>query len=364
MFRIASLATALLLSAGILSGLWYPGWTSSHLEAAEPITNHAEVVTSKTNNFPITNQVEDVMALFRTSNFVGMTAEQKQLLRSKLTRDQQWELSAEARNIILDFYGHVVDQDGKPLSGVQVVASARQWFYTPKTGVLARFPKTIDITDENGNFKLIGSTGDCLTIDSLKKDGYESEFGEDGYFMYGKNDDAKSSLENRTSFRMWKDGTGQAVITGSKKQYVIPDGRYYTIDLKLGEIKEGEHDGDLRIYINQPPHDKLTTRYDWSSQILPINGGIMEESNLNDRMAMAPEDGYQILFGKEYHSTDERWSSDYTKRFYFKSRNGQVFGRFEIMLFANKTTDHQGSFLIRYTINPAGSRVLRGTETK
>jgi len=158
---------------------------------------------------------------------------------------------------------------------------------------------------------------------------------------------------------MWKVGAKQELIVGDKFLPIIPDGRVYTIDLLTGNVSEGEGKGDLRISIERSPTAAWGKKYEWAFELAAVNGGLKEETDASASMFLAPPGDYVERQRMELSPTDEGWTYGLNKRFYLKSRNGQISGRMDVDIQAFYLKDKQGRFGIKYTVNPSGSLLLR-----
>jgi hypothetical protein len=209
-------------------------------------------------------------------------------------------------------------------------------------------------TAANGRFEIRDLSGHSLTILDLKKNGYEPEFLRSDYGEYGPQ---SGSVNDPIVFRMWSTNLHQPLITGEKSFSIIPDGRSYGIDLLKGTIAEGQQ-GDLVVKVKRPESVKHGQRYDWSCELAVPAGGLCEHSHY--AMFTAPETGYTNLFGFQQEASANGWGDETgDKRFYLKLRNGQIYGRVTIGLFAYYNAQTPGLVRCSYAINPSGSRLLR-----
>lgn len=277
-----------------------------------------------------------------------------------MTRDQKLELAPNYMNAPINFYGRVVDQDGNPLSGVRVAVSVRQWYRpTASVGLDSTFPKTELTTDTGGYFQFVNGSGDDLRIEALEKEGYEAELKALRGFGYNTSEQFRPDPNNPVVFRMWKTGTKQPLITGDKFLPIVPDGRVYTMDLLTGTLTEGEGEGDLRIAIKRAPEAAWGKKYEWAFDLAAINGGLREESNAYESMYLAPDGDYAKNAAMHFRPDEEGWTYGISKRFYLKSRDGQIYSRMDVEIQAFYLKDKQGRFGIKYAVNPTGERALR-----
>jgi hypothetical protein len=275
-------------------------------------------------------------------------------------RSQKTELWVKSKNVPIEFWGRVVDQDDHPLADVQVQYHVRQWFYVPPLKVDAHFPERSVLTDASGAFQMLDNLGDVLTIRTLVKAGYEPEPNALRSFGYNISDNIKPDANRPVVFKMWQTNAKQAaLVTGNKFFTIIPDGRYYTLDLLNGTLLDGETAGDLRLRLNRSPNASWGKRYDWSFELKAVNGGILPESNRDASMYLAPESGYNTNYQFAFGAPDDTWSYLVERRFYLTSREGMHYARMDVEIHAFYLKDNQARFAIKYAVNPTGGRVLR-----
>ncbi|HOI37074.1 MAG TPA: carboxypeptidase-like regulatory domain-containing protein [Bacillota bacterium] len=267
----------------------------------------------------------------------------------------------EAQNVPVVFYGRVVDQDNAPLAGAIVRASIRSWHVVASSMGDAAFEKKQSISGSDGQFMVDGGQGDALTIEALEKEGYEPEPKTFRGFAYTTSDKFTPDPSNPVLLRMWKSDQKAQLVSSNKRCSLVPDGRVYTLDLLRGTLGESPTaEGDLRIAIKRAGDAAWGKHYDWSLEIQPVNGGLLEEVDPQSPMFLAPQEGYTNAYSLEVPATTPEWSyATGKKRFYLKTRNGQNFARVEIEAFAFYLQDNQARFNISYAVNPAGGRLLR-----
>lgn len=259
----------------------------------------------------------------------------------------------ESQNVPVEFYGKVVDQDGNPLSDVNIQVQVRHWVVIAPVafGAEGRSVPIKGVSDASGQFELQGATGDGFDIESIQKHGYEAEPGKRTYGATG------GSLENPVIFKMWSTNIHEKLIGGGKSFDIVPDGRPYFINLTDDTISESG-EGDLKVWIqytNQPVRGQL---YDWSAEIDVINGGLLEEP-LGSAMYEAPTDGYVPAFQLKGQIKGGQRGDIGERQFYLQLKNGQEYGQMSIGLYAPFNDQTPGLIRLSYVINPSGSRILR-----
>jgi hypothetical protein len=77
-------------------------------------------------------------------------------------------------------------------------------------------------------------------------------------------------------------------------------------------------------------------------------------------MFTAPEIGYTNLFGLDEQQGANSWAGCFQdKRFYVRLRDGQMYGRIVISLYADFHRTKSGFIQLSYAVNPSGSHLLR-----
>jgi hypothetical protein len=162
--------------------------------------------------------------------------------------------------------------------------------------------------------------------------------------------------KNPIIFKMWKKGVVESLIVGSKFYGINPDGQPSTIDFVQQKKKNGINlPGDIIVRVERPATIQPRTKYDWSYSIEAVDGGVI--STADEFLYRAPMTGYQPKYEFTMSATNANWHSEVkNQQFYFKSRNGQVYGAFvvEIIPYYND----KSVFNVQYSVNSSGSRNL------
>jgi hypothetical protein len=253
------------------------------------------------------------------------------------------------RNKAVDFFGEVIDQNNQPISGVHIVLKVRHWHYNPPADLDSDFPQHELKTDASGKFNFTGVTGDVLELESIEKDGYRPSpkiphsLGTSG-----------GSLEQPVTFKMWKEGAKESLITGSHVFGIDLD-KTYTLDLIQGKKLAGETVGDLRVLITRPSDAKPREKYQWSFSIEAVGGGLLESDD--EFMYLAPESGYEPKIDMQLDPDNSNWKGEILKQFFIRTRDGQVYGRVQVQIYS--VYNVHSAIEVNYAINPNGSRNLQ-----
>jgi len=263
-----------------------------------------------------------------------------------------------SKNKAFDFYGKVVDQNMQPVVGATIELHV---VYFDGALTPAFFPRIYPvrlITDARGMFSLINQKAMRVSIQLIEKTGYKISNHEERQtfdFSYADSPIPDNGPDNPVVFNAWKSNAHQAILSGRIKPRLIPDGRTYTVDFLKDKVvaQEGALDGDLHIAFSR----EGTTRANgmsWKVDIEVVQGGIMET---DDRYTfVAPESGYNNTWSYEIHRTKHRLP-DRTVKFYFRSRNSDVYGFLNIWFQPFNSVD-KSRLYIEYRVNPNGSKIL------
>jgi hypothetical protein len=266
------------------------------------------------------------------------------------------ERAAELQNVPINFWGKVIDENDQPLSGVSVEIQTRH----VQANILhaaSALESTRRTTDASGLFAVTGARGDLLTVRSLRKEGYMLASSSLKSFGYNTSANHVPDENSPVTFRMWKQGIAEPLVTFHKSFRVPVDNTPLSIDLLQGRIGEfGGKSADLKISVGRGSDiaKSDSRRFDWTVVIQAINGGVVQASEEGLR---APEAGYQEPVHITNLSLEERWRASRRILVYFNSRDGQCFGR--AVLDVIVPTSGPAAVVLDSTTNPRASRNLQ-----
>ena len=245
-------------------------------------------------------------------------------------------------NAPISFYGKVVDQNGKPIGGVNVK-------YVRQT--MDETPEGETQSDGQGSFTISGVKGKRLII-HLTKQGFYASKSDNTSFEYGDRTDKNFHVPiagKPVIFVLREAGHPEALVHRYLKVAVPKDGKPVSIELSSGKISEN---GELQIQTWKSKKDDATGRTDWRVKLTMRQGGIVE--TLEEFPFEAPGAGYlpqwEIEFTRQLSST---WKASIEKQFYFYCGNPEKYGRLSL-----STTDLGDGCYIHCWVNPSGSRNL------
>ncbi len=155
---------------------------------------------------------------------------------------------------------------------------------------------------------------------------------------------------------MWKEDAKEPLV-GGNYVFGIDSAKTYTLDLITGKKIEGQAAGDLLVSITRPPDAKPHDKFPWSFSIEAIQGGFAEPDPNDEFMYVAPESGYQPRIEMQFDPNDPAWAGIVNRSFFFRSRNGQVYGHAQVEI--DSIYNVHSALQIDYTVNPNGSRNLQ-----
>jgi len=240
----------------------------------------------------------------------------------------------------VDIYGKVVDQDGQPVAGVKVDG---------EVGLNYGDSEEHDTTtDANGLFHFLGLHGQGMGI-RLQKEGYEY-----GYKIpYQRPDDYLPDPNNPVIITMWKLRGAEPMVHDRMHAYIPCDGSVTRFDLLTGKQNTN---GDLIVKLTRNPVNIVRGKpFNWSVTFAITNGGLQEITNIYPYEA--PAEGYEPILTLDFPTNMFRWQPDFDHAYYFKSKDGKIYGRMTISI----TADFQPpptDFEAEIYANPAGSRNL------
>jgi hypothetical protein len=261
-----------------------------------------------------------------------------------------------------EYYGRVVDQHGDPVAGAKVTA---EWAYFPfiPNGDFGPNYKTLHfITDSDGRFFIQKDDGMSIAIDAIEKKGYQIKskkfymFSDGGYKML----QSFSDPEKPVIFHAWKKTEAEPLVYNKERINFDPSGKVYAVDLFhwvrgiKGKVR------DIKMSCKRPIDAQIGKSFDWEVAIEGIGGGIIETTDLF--MNEAPKSGYEPEWKLVMDKADSNWRSEVSKKFYLKSRNGDVYGRMELTIIPlyNKNCRVNAE----WWLNPNGSRNLQYDRSK
>ena len=253
-----------------------------------------------------------------------------------------------ADNAPIEFYGIAVDENGKPLEGVEILWDiVKSGSFAPSLGLAAGENGSIR-TSKDGRFTIKNETGVTLEIKSLAKDGYHEVNRTVKSYGYGSNSNPHQPDRLKPEkFVMIRDGGNRSI-----KKY-IPlafdwDGKIKEISIPLS--------GRTEVIILTPEiiGQKPNSRdYNWRIKI-QIKNAVVVTGKMGDAR-LAPIDGYLPEIKLE-SDIEGQWGSEANALLYIKTADNQ-FGEVIFSAYSDRgATEPTGSLSIRW--NQDGGRVF------
>jgi hypothetical protein len=320
--------------------------------------------TTPTAHFPVSNALATKNVTSASTELQQATIHSNTFQIAEQTQQDSTTIAEEkarvilkSRNLPIDFWGKVIDQDGMPLPSVKVESRIRHWDFAAKINPNGTMIKKETTTGADGQFHISGDSGDNLEIKVVKA-GYALEPNMKLDFGYGTADRFNATQENPMVFKMWKTNIHEQLIVGNNRFHIATDGRTYIINLTKGTIAESG-EGDIKVSLTYSAQITDDQSNNWLFEMNAVNAGIVEETDSHSSMYAAPEDNYTPTFQFNQRIRNGQRGSTGERRFYIRLKNGQEYGRITIEVFAPYNDKIPGLVDIQYAINPTGSRILR-----
>ena len=259
-------------------------------------------------------------------------------------------------DVPIAFYGIVEDQFGNPVGGAQIAASVR--IYNAVQSTVERF---FTVSDANGFFQISHGSGESLSVVPSKK-GYVLAMTNISFnYSYMYLDHFSPDPNNPKVLKMWKLQGAESLVDISKEYKLEFTGTPIYFDLLAGKIVPTG--GDLEAVIRRAP-GSLSKKEpaDWSINLRPINGGIIEsEYHAAQFTFEAPADGYQGDYLVQMKQDDPAWYDNLHDTFFLKSRGGQVYAKFNFDFMINLEPNGLIHFRFKGVANTNSSRNWEAT---
>jgi hypothetical protein len=256
-------------------------------------------------------------------------------------------------DVPIDFYGRVEDQFSNAVADAAVNFSVRVYNGTESTVNRGRA-----MTDAHGYFTISGYKGESLGLAPAKAGYALATTGT--LFKYSHLDDQHyiPDQNNPTVIKMWKLQGAQPLVSINQHYKLRYADAPMNFDLLAGKIVPSG--GDLKITVKRPPGViSGRNRLDWSVQIEPVDGGLIDTAGQEKVAYWAPEKGYQPSVTLSA-SSNGHGVELIQQGFFVQSRNGQVYSKVGFSLRINSDPDGLMNINFGGVANASASRNLEG----
>jgi hypothetical protein len=255
-------------------------------------------------------------------------------------------------NIPINFYGKVIDQEGKPVVGAKVNLEVQANYFDENRSEQKQFPLE---TDQNGNFTLTGAYGAIVKVLSVEKEGFELTKKVKRGYSYTLPAEFQPDPNNPVVLKTWKQQGKEPLAHSLWHGKVVCDGTTNRFDLISGRPSP---EGNLEIVcvrtpLKSPPPGN--GRFDYKFEITVIGGGIRPAQD--EFTYLAPEGDYSKSLTFSQKADDPKWDSKIPipKEYYLKTADGH-YGMLFVDWYAAQNSPTHLEWNI--SINPSGSRNL------
>ena len=273
------------------------------------------------------------------------------------TKEQQIrEGLTQMNDVPIVFYGKLEDQFGNAVVGAQIAGNTIIY-----NGVKSGAEHVSTTSDANGFFQINAGKGESLGI-MPHKEGYALATNRTEFkYSYMYNEHFTPDPNSPVVIKMWK-LQGAEPLVGISKEYRLPfTGTPLFFDLLSG--KASDSGGDLQVIVTRVA-GSLSKRNpgDWSIELRPVNGGILESDDATCRVTyQAPAEGYQDGYLVQMNHDDRAWYDNVDKVLFLKSRGGQVYSKLSFEFRINNEPNGLMWFQFKGVANANGSRNWEAT---
>ena len=258
---------------------------------------------------------------------------------------------AKEKNLPIEYYGRVVDQDHKPLQGVKVGFTVTAIPKTPVPWGPDETTKGSCETDANGLFSVSGSRGVSFGVNRIEKPGYrESGYFNQGHVRYESNNpqghvpDPSKPVE----FMLIRDDLPKA-------EKVFNERVRWTWNSGTSTKSIGPEVGTIVFYPRRNGLDPTNRqlKFDWSVT-MRFEGFSVVRLPGGDQARVAPLDGYEATAACGQGHDEEKWSSSFEGVYAIRTTDGK-FGAMKISVFGDGDDDGMCGRVTIY-LNKSGAR--------
>lgn len=257
---------------------------------------------------------------------------------------------AKRNNAPIAFYGRVVDQDGKPLQGVEVDFYVTAIPTIPVPWGPDETKNGSCVTVQNGLFSVEGKRGISLGVSSLRKSGYrESGYYQQGHARYEPYS-SQRHIPNRdkpVEFMLIRDDLPQAEEMFNQRLRLNWNAGATTIDL-------GADIGRLEFIASRKGRDAADTmkKFEWEVKMRAMGFTLTKLPDENERIA--PLEGYGPNGRVGFSPIEKTWLLR-TKASYAIMTNSGAYGLMDLTVYGDGDDGGMSGRVTVY-LNTSGSR--------
>ncbi len=250
----------------------------------------------------------------------------------------------------IEFYGRVVDDDGKGIPAADVQITMGYFSLAAVDDMFIARKEWKAKTDADGNFAVLGAKGYGLHV-VVFKDGYIAYPDNPATFNADEERGLKIASTNPAIFRLRKRGRAEPLLRQRLVVRFPTNGAPEFADLLAGTTNSAA--GDLKFQMwSDEEHKDSNFNYDWSVRIEVGTGGLIETNA--PFAASAPESGYATTVVMDFPaSLGKAWRENAKRSFFVRFRSEPTYAYMTV------TAVPGGHALeLEVRLNPSGSRNL------
>jgi hypothetical protein len=255
----------------------------------------------------------------------------------------------EQYNSEIEFFGRVIDHDGKPLKGAKVSYSILMGGdLEPRFGLQRRDRGEV-YSGDDGRFRIGSRKGMGLTISTIELTGYrESAISASQSFGYGSGAaQHHPDLAQPVDFLL--------ISQDAAKPLVIEYKLAFKWDSSPASVSIGDSGATLVFVAKRNRPNGEIANFPWSLDISMPQGKVLRLPK--GAAPIAPLSGYQNAVSYGHLAEDAKWIGGVgQERLAFRTRSGE-YGRIDLHLYANRDESATAAYVTVY-FNQSGGRNL------
>jgi hypothetical protein len=280
---------------------------------------------------------ENISHLNQNSNFQVVLQEEENLRRVIETNDKK-----------IDFYGKVLDIDGKFLRDVEVSWDLlKSGSFEPSLG-LPTGSSGITKTDSAGRFSVLNESGITIRVNSLTYPGYHNIDIAPRSFGYRNAEPHQPDPTAPVSFVMIKDGGKRSLVFNESLKFDW-DGGSKKISLGPSELLN-----QIILIPSRKPLIPGERVHEWKLVIKAQEGQLI--LGKNDGISLAPTSGYldEIVLESDKGG---QWGGKAEALLYLKT-NAQTYAEIRLSAYSDRSSENSATGYVDIRWNPDGERAF------
>lgn len=225
-------------------------------------------------------------------------------------KQEQEKVFLSAFNTPINFWGKVIDQNGNPVEGAEIIFCANDKYWEPGSKYHTK-------SDQNGLFSITGVKGINLSV-GIQKAGYyrnPESYGAISYVTRDPKERPVPTVDNPAIFVLRKMGDTVPLVRVTERTVRVPkSGAPVGVSLATGQTMSSTQGGLTVECWTDDQSKNAQEQYNWHCRLTVPGGGLIECSD--QYTFEAPAGGYKSSV--ELTPSHEKWSARAEQQYYVK----------------------------------------------